>query len=213
MPFQDISGICRQRLGKVHIKLHHQVSSLLGVFGERETLSGYSFSHAGLDDVRDLHVARLPVYRRHGDGASAQRLWRQEYEGKVRIGGRTATHTLTTAKTAEITQQSAHRLCRCIIYGSFYHYFIIIIKGFLFLCPTFSFLLTLFYRFDPCAFVLLCSVVFPPCLLCDCVHPFLITLPCLCVFNPCVSFGWISTVSGFILFAHLICFSCYQCQQ
>lgn len=212
MPFQDISGVCRQRLGKVHIKLHHQVSSLLGVFGERETLSGYSFSHAGLDDVRDLHVARLPVYRRHGDGASAQRLWRQEYECKVSIGGRTATHTLTTAKTAEITQKSAHGLCRCIIYGSFYHYFIII-KGFLFLCPTFSFLLTLFYRFDPRVFVLLCSVVFPPCLLCDCVHSFLITLPCLCVFNPCVSFGWISTVSGFILFAHLICFSCYQCQQ
>lgn len=67
MPFQDILGISGQRLGKVNVELHHQIPSLLGVFGEGETLSGYSLSHARLDDIRDLHVARLPVYRGHCD--------------------------------------------------------------------------------------------------------------------------------------------------
>lgn len=74
MPFQDILGISGQRVRKVHIKLHHQVAPLLWVFREGQTLSGNSLSHARLDDVRDLHVARLPVYRGDGDRASAQRL-------------------------------------------------------------------------------------------------------------------------------------------
>lgn len=72
MPFQDVLGVAGQRLGEVDVELHHQVSSLLGVFGEGETLAGHSLSHAGLDDVRDLHVARLAVYRGHGNRASAQ---------------------------------------------------------------------------------------------------------------------------------------------
>ena len=63
MPFEDILGVARQHVGKVHIKLHHQISSLLWVFGEGETLSGNSLSQARLDDVRDFHVTRLAVYR------------------------------------------------------------------------------------------------------------------------------------------------------
>lgn len=78
MPFQDVLGVAGQRVRKVDVKLHHQVPSLLGVFGEGETLPGNSLSHAGLDDIGDLHVARLPVYRRHGNRASAQRLKKAE---------------------------------------------------------------------------------------------------------------------------------------
>lgn len=63
MPFQDVLGVSGQRVRKVNIKLHHQVPPLLWVFWQGETLSGNSLSHARLDDIRDLHVARLPVYR------------------------------------------------------------------------------------------------------------------------------------------------------
>lgn len=62
MALQDVLGISGQGVGKVNIKLHHQVTPLLWVFGEGETLSSNSLAHTGLDDIRDLHVARLPVY-------------------------------------------------------------------------------------------------------------------------------------------------------
>lgn len=74
MPFQDVLCISGQRVRKVHVKLHHQIPPLLRVFGEWETLSSHSLSHARLDDVGDLHVARVPVYRGNSHRASAQRL-------------------------------------------------------------------------------------------------------------------------------------------
>lgn len=74
MPFQDVLGISGQRVRKIHVKLHHQIPPLFGVFGEGETLSSNSLSHARLDDVGDLHVARVPVYRGNSDRASTQRL-------------------------------------------------------------------------------------------------------------------------------------------
>lgn len=81
MALQHVLGVGRQTFRKVHVKLHYEIPSLLRVLGERQPLPRYGLPHSWFYDIRDLHIARFPVYRRHRDRATAQRLESEKQEG------------------------------------------------------------------------------------------------------------------------------------
>lgn len=81
MAFQHVLGVGWQTVRKVHVKLHYEISSLLRVLGKGQPLSCYGLPHSWFDDLRDLHIARFPVYRGDCNRATAQRLESEKWGG------------------------------------------------------------------------------------------------------------------------------------